>query len=90
MPVPLIVLLLGLAVLVWSADRFVGAAAATASRAGMSRLLVGMTVVALGTSAPEIVVSTMASLDGICNENFHDGNGNNAYILPESSSLFKD
>ena len=65
MPVPLIVLLLGLAVLVWSADRFVGAAAATASKAGMSRLLVGMTVVALGTSAPEIVVSTMASLDGI-------------------------
>lgn len=65
MLVPLIVLMLGLAVLVWSADRFVGAAAATASQAGMSRLLVGMTVVALGTSAPEMVVSTMASLDGI-------------------------
>ncbi|QJQ98583.1 MULTISPECIES: calcium/sodium antiporter [Halomonas] len=65
MLVPLIVVLLGLAALLWSADRFVGAAAATAHRAGMSTLLVGMTVVALGTSAPEMVVSTMAALDGI-------------------------
>ncbi|MBE0488902.1 MAG: calcium/sodium antiporter [Halomonas sp.] len=65
MLVPLIVVLLGLAALLWSADRFVGAAAATAHKAGMSTLLVGMTVVALGTSAPEMVVSTMASLDGI-------------------------
>ncbi|MFO7648993.1 MULTISPECIES: calcium/sodium antiporter [Halomonas] len=65
MLVPLIVVLLGLAALLWSAERFVGAAAATAHRAGMSTLLVGMTIVALGTSAPEIVVSVMASLDGI-------------------------
>lgn len=65
MLVPLIVVLLGLAALLWSADRFVGAAAATAHRAGMSTLLVGMTVVALGTSAPEMVVAVIASLDGI-------------------------
>lgn len=65
MLVPLIVVLLGLVALLWSAERFVGAAAATAHRAGMSTLLVGMTIVALGTSAPEIVVSVMASLNGI-------------------------
>ncbi|MCH4561636.1 calcium/sodium antiporter [Halomonas sp. EGI 63088] len=65
MLVPLIVVLLGFIALLWSAERFVGAAAATAHRAGMSTLLVGMTIVALGTSAPEIVVSVMASLDGI-------------------------
>ncbi|PXY00507.1 calcium/sodium antiporter [Halomonas sp. LBP4] len=65
MLVPLIVVLLGFIALLWSAERFVGAAAATAHRAGMSTLLVGMTIVALGTSAPEIVVSAMASLDGI-------------------------
>jgi cation:H+ antiporter len=65
MLVPLIVVLLGLAALLWSAERFVGAAAATARRAGMSTLLVGMTVVALGTSAPEMVVSVVAALDGI-------------------------
>ncbi|WP_444999412.1 calcium/sodium antiporter [Halomonas mongoliensis] len=65
MLLPLIAVLLGLAALLWSAERFVGAAAATAHRAGMSTLLVGMTVVALGTSAPEMVVSTVAALDGI-------------------------
>jgi cation:H+ antiporter len=62
---PIITVLLGFLALLWSADRFVGAAAATAYRAGMSPMLVGMTIVALGTSAPEIVVSLMASLDGI-------------------------
>ncbi len=65
MLVPLIVVLLGFVALLWSADRFVGAAAATARQAGMSTLLVGMTLVALGTSAPEIVVAVIASLDGI-------------------------
>ncbi|WP_027960841.1 calcium/sodium antiporter [Halomonas halodenitrificans] len=65
MLLPLIAVLLGLVALLWSADHFVGAAAATARRAGMSTMLVGMTIVALGTSAPEIVVSLMASLDGI-------------------------
>ncbi len=65
MLLPIITVLLGFLALLWSADRFVGAAAATAYRAGMSPMLVGMTIVALGTSAPEIVVSLMASLDGI-------------------------
>ncbi|QJQ96436.1 MULTISPECIES: calcium/sodium antiporter [Halomonadaceae] len=64
MLVPLITVLVGFIGLLWSADRFVGAAAATAHRAGMSAMLVGMTIVALGTSAPEIIVSIMASLDG--------------------------
>ena len=54
----------GLAGLVWSADKFVEGAAAIASHAGMSPLLIGMTIVSLGTSAPEIVVSIMASLSG--------------------------
>ncbi len=65
MPIALLAVLLGFAGLLWSADRFVGAAAATAYRAGMSRLLVGMTIVALGTSAPEMLVAIMAALDGL-------------------------
>ncbi|SDJ91296.1 calcium/sodium antiporter [Billgrantia gudaonensis] len=64
MLVPLILVLAGLVGLLWSADRFVGAAAATACRAGVSTLLVGMTVVSIGTSAPEIAVSVMAAADG--------------------------
>ncbi|GAA6133876.1 calcium/sodium antiporter [Oceaniserpentilla sp. 4NH20-0058] len=57
-------ILIGLIVLVWSADRFVLGAAATARHLGMSPLLIGMTIVSLGTSAPEIFVSATASLDG--------------------------
>ncbi len=57
-------IIVGLVVLVWSADRFVLGAAATARRFGMSPLLVGMTIVSLGTSAPEIFVSLTASLEG--------------------------
>ncbi|MFQ3788302.1 calcium/sodium antiporter [Halomonas sp. A29] len=65
MLLPLITVALGLAVLTWSADRFVNAAAATASRTGLSAMLIGMTIVALGTSAPEMVVAVFAALDGI-------------------------
>ena len=54
----------GLVVLVWSADRFVLGAAASARHLGMSPLLIGMTIVSLGTSAPEIFVSLSASFDG--------------------------
>jgi cation:H+ antiporter len=54
----------GLALLVWSADRFVDGAAATARYAGMPPLLIGMVVVGFGTSAPEMVVSAIAAMDG--------------------------
>ncbi|MBB3061102.1 calcium/sodium antiporter [Microbulbifer rhizosphaerae] len=54
----------GFALLIWSADRFVEGAAATAKHAGMPPLLIGMVIVGFGTSAPEMVVSAMAALDG--------------------------
>ncbi|HER33912.1 MAG TPA: calcium/sodium antiporter [Halothiobacillaceae bacterium] len=59
-----VAVLAGLVLLVWSADRFVDGAAATARHLGMSPLLIGMVVIGFGTSAPELVVSVMASLDG--------------------------
>ena len=61
---PLLGLVAGLALLIWSADRFIEGAAAIADRAGMSPLLVGMLIVGFGTSAPEMVVSAMAAADG--------------------------
>jgi len=61
---PILSILAGLVVLVWSADRFVIGAAATAKNSGMSPLLIGLTIVSFGTSAPEILVSLMASLSG--------------------------
>lgn len=54
----------GFILLVWSADRFVEGAAATARYAGMPSLLIGMVIVGFGTSAPEMVVSAMAAADG--------------------------
>jgi cation:H+ antiporter len=55
----------GLAVLVWSADRFVEGAAVIAYRLGVSHLIVGITVIGFGTSAPEILVSIIAVMKDI-------------------------
>lgn len=57
-------ILFGLVVLVWSADRFIEGAAATARYFGMPPLLIGMVIVGFGTSAPEMVVSSLASWQG--------------------------
>ncbi|HEX7720022.1 MAG TPA: calcium/sodium antiporter, partial [Woeseiaceae bacterium] len=54
----------GLVLLVLGADRFVHGAASTARNLGVAPLLIGLTVVALATSAPEILVSIVASLRG--------------------------
>ena len=59
-----IALALGLYVLIWSADKFVDGASAVATRLGMSKLLVGMIIVGFGTSAPEMLVSALASYGG--------------------------
>lgn len=64
MILPFLAILGGFALLVWSADRFVDGAAATARYAGMPPLLIGMVIVGFGTSAPEMVVSGVAALDG--------------------------
>lgn len=56
-------LLFGFVTLVWSADRFLNGAAATARNFGMSPLLIGLTIVSLGTSAPEILVSITAAIN---------------------------
>lgn len=55
---------LGLILLVWSADRFVDGASAAARHFGMPPLLIGMVIVGFGTSAPEMVVSALAAIQG--------------------------
>jgi cation:H+ antiporter len=64
MLMPVASILLGLGLLVWGADRFVVGAASLARSLGVPPLLIGLTVVGFGTSAPEILVSTMAALQG--------------------------
>ncbi|WP_206074297.1 calcium/sodium antiporter [Marinobacter fuscus] len=63
----------GLILLVWSADKFVEGAAATAKHLGMPPLLIGMVIIGFGTSAPELAVSAMAAADG--NPGLALGNG---------------
>lgn len=55
---------LGLITLVFGADRFIAGAAATARHFGVPTLLIGLTVVGIGTSLPEIVISIIASVQG--------------------------
>ena len=55
---------LGLAGLVWGADLFVGAATALAERAGVPNAVIGLTVVAVGTSLPELATSAVAAARG--------------------------
>ena len=61
--IQLTLLVLGFVALIWSADKFLSGAAATATNMGVSKMMIGLTVVSIGTSAPEIVVATMAALD---------------------------
>lgn len=60
----ILAIVLGFALLVWSADRFVDGAASTAKHLGMPSLLIGILIVGFGTSAPEMVVSAIAAYEG--------------------------
>ncbi len=55
-------ILVGFIVLIWSADLFIAGAAAIASNMGLSPIIIGLTIVSIGTSAPEILVSVTAAL----------------------------
>lgn len=60
---PIAAVIAGFLVLIWSADRFVIGAAGTARNLGMSPMLIGLTIVSIGTSAPEMLVSSFAAYD---------------------------
>lgn len=85
MLLPALAILGGFILLVWSADRFVDGAAAVAKHLGLPSLLIGMVIVGFGTSAPEMVVSAMAALDG--NPALALGNGLGSNIVNVSLIL---
>ncbi|ABV35343.1 Na+/Ca+ antiporter, CaCA family [Shewanella sediminis HAW-EB3] len=58
-------LIAGLGALVWSADKFVYGAAAFARNLGLPPMLIGLTIVAMGSSAPEMFVAATASIEGM-------------------------
>ena len=70
-------LVVSLAALVWSADKFVFGAAAIARNLGISPLIIGLTIVAMGSSAPEMMVAASASLNGAPNTAIGNAIGSN-------------
>ena len=61
---PIVAVVVGIALTIVSADKFVDGAASLASRLGMSHFLIGLTIVSIGTSAPELLVSVVAAYEG--------------------------
>ncbi len=60
----IIAMIVGIALLVYSAEYFIEGSSSVALKFGMPKLLVGMLVIGIGTSAPEIVVSVLSALNG--------------------------
>jgi cation:H+ antiporter len=63
MTLAIVTIILGFIGLIWSADRFVEGAAALAKNLGMTPIMIGLTIVSIGTSAPEIIVSISAAFN---------------------------
>ncbi len=72
MLINVIAILTGFMLLIWSADLFVAGASATARNMGVSPLIIGLTIVGFGTSAPEMLVASIAAYGG--NPNLAVGN----------------
>ena len=60
----ILAVVVGLAILVWSADVFIDGAVALANKLNVPSFLIGVIILGLGTSAPEIIVSMLAALEG--------------------------
>ncbi len=71
----------GLVLLIWGADRFVHGAASAARNLGIAPLLIGLTVVAFATSAPEILVSIIAAIQGQPGLAFGNAIGSNIFNI---------
>lgn len=85
-------ILVGLAILVWSADRFIDGAASLASYLGMSPLLIGIVIIGFGTSAPEIIVSALSALNhspGIALGNAYGSNITNIALILGATAMIK-
>ncbi|MGC6406852.1 calcium/sodium antiporter [Bisgaard Taxon 45] len=85
-------IVVGLIILVWSADRFVDGAAALARYLGMSPLLIGILIIGFGTSMPEMVVSALSALNGspgIALGNAYGSNITNIALILGLTALIK-
>ena len=81
MVLPIILLLVGFAILIKGADFLVNGASSAAKKYGISNLAIGLTVVAFGTSMPELIVSLLSALDGKNDASFGNVIGSNNFNL---------
>ena len=78
---PILLLLVGFAILIKGADFLVNGASSVAKKYGISNLAIGLTVVAFGTSMPELIVSLLSALDGKNDASFGNVIGSNNFNL---------
>src|SRR4051812_46987422 len=76
-----VLLLAGFAILIKGADFLVDGASSAAKKYGISNLAIGLTVVAFGTSMPELIVSLLSALDGKNDASFGNVIGSNNFNL---------
>ncbi|MCA6378598.1 MAG: calcium/sodium antiporter [Cytophagales bacterium] len=81
MLIPVLLLLLGFGVLIKGADFLVNGASSVAKKYGISNLAIGLTVVAFGTSMPELIVSLLSALNGKNDASFGNAIGSNNFNL---------
>lgn len=78
---PTLLLFVGFAILIKGADFLVNGASSIAKKNGISNLAIGLTVVAFGTSLPELIVSLFSALDGKNDASFGNVIGSNIFNL---------
>lgn len=81
MLIPILLLLVGFAILIKGADFLVNGASSAAKKYGISNLAIGLTVVAFGTSMPELIVSLISAMDGKNDASFGNVIGSNNFNL---------
>ncbi len=77
----IVLLLVGFAVLIKGADFLVNGASSAAKKNGISNLAIGLTVVAFGTSMPELIVSLLSAIEGKADASFGNIIGSNNFNL---------
>lgn len=75
----IILLLVGIAIVIWGADKFTDGASSMARRWNVSEMVIGLTVVAMGTSMPEFVVSFFSALEGSADMSIGNVVGSNVF-----------
>ena len=77
--IDIILLLVGIAIVIWGADKFTDGASSMARRWNVSEMVIGLTVVAMGTSMPEFVVSFFSALEGSADMSIGNVVGSNVF-----------